>query len=286
MAVTADHAQKQDRAVFWYGCNMTRHGELIRTSARLLEAVGVAAEPAGGPGHCCGAPKEASSRIAGGMGERTVEKFNATGAPHVVTWCPTCHMNMQDVMVPVTAAKFSTQHISEMLHARQDWLRPLLANRIELRVLVHQHHGFNGRVPVNRIVPELLRLIPGVTVLENDLRIPGHMCSALGGTEGAMYATQAAQLEAAAAVGAQAIVTIFHSCHREMVTLERGRDLQVFNWVHLLARAIGWDAVDDYKTWRNATNPRAEIGDARIERAGEVAFTRLTEPELLRPATI
>ena len=46
--MTADHAQKQDRAVFWYGCNMTRHGELIRTSARLLEAVGVAAEPAGG----------------------------------------------------------------------------------------------------------------------------------------------------------------------------------------------------------------------------------------------
>ena len=38
-----------ERAVFWYGCNMARHGELIRTSARLLEAVGIEAAPAGGP---------------------------------------------------------------------------------------------------------------------------------------------------------------------------------------------------------------------------------------------
>lgn len=275
-----------DQAVFWYGCNMTRHGELIRTSARLLEAVGISAKPAGGPGHCCGAPKEASARIAGGMGERTVAKFNATGAPAVVTWCPTCHMNMQDIMAPVTAPAFSTQHISEILHARQDRLKPRLTHPMELRVVLHLHAGFNGRVPVNTMVPDLLRLIPGLTVLDDDLNIPGHMCSALAGVPGAMAATQAAQLERAQALKADAVVTIFHSCHREMVTLERGRDISVFNWVHLLARAIGWAAEDDYKAWRNAPDPRAAIGNTRIEQAGEVAFTRLTEPELKRPATI
>ena len=66
-----------DRAVFWFGCNLVRHGEVIRTTARLLEAVGVAAETAGGPSHCCGATQEASARITEGMGRRTVESFNA-----------------------------------------------------------------------------------------------------------------------------------------------------------------------------------------------------------------
>ena len=35
-------------AIFWYGCNMTRHGEVIRATTRILDAVGVAAAPQGG----------------------------------------------------------------------------------------------------------------------------------------------------------------------------------------------------------------------------------------------
>ncbi|MBX9701517.1 MAG: hypothetical protein K2X74_18930, partial [Acetobacteraceae bacterium] len=69
-----------DRAVFWFGCNLVRHGEVIRATARLLEAVGVEAETAGGPSHCCGATQEANARITEGMGRRTVEAFNATKA--------------------------------------------------------------------------------------------------------------------------------------------------------------------------------------------------------------
>jgi hypothetical protein len=60
----------------------------------------------------------------------------------------------------------------------------------------------------------------------------------------------------------------------------------VRNWVHLLAEACGWATEDEYKLWRNAEDPRATIGAGRIDAAGEVAFTRLTEPELRRPALI
>src|SRR4051794_18739257 len=59
---------------FWYGCNMTRHGEIVRLVTQILEAVGVEAAPAGGPGYCCGSPQEANARIAAGMAARTVEK--------------------------------------------------------------------------------------------------------------------------------------------------------------------------------------------------------------------
>ena len=124
MAVTAD------RAVFWYGCNMTRHGELIRTSARLLEAVGVEAAPAGGPSPLLRRAQGGQAAVAGGMAERTMAAFNATGAPDVITWCPSCHINMHETMAPVTAAAFATGHITEALHRRRDRLRPLLTRAV------------------------------------------------------------------------------------------------------------------------------------------------------------
>jgi Fe-S oxidoreductase len=276
---------RMEAAIFWYGCNMTRHGELIRATTRILEAVGIAAAPAGGPGHCCGSPKEANARIAGGMAQRTVEAFNASGRESVVTWCPSCHMNMQDSMAPVTPANFATVHVTEALWARRERLAPLLTRHVEARVLLHAHHGFNGRVAVNDMVPDLLRLIPGITVVEHACRVPGHMCSSIAAVPGALADAQRATLAAMAEAGADTLCTIFHSCHRESVALER-HGLRVRNWIHLLAESLGIPAEDEYKAWRNAEDPRAAIGEDRIAAAGEVAFTRLLEPELRKPPPV
>jgi Fe-S oxidoreductase len=274
-----------DKAVFWYGCNMTRHGEVIRATTRILELVGLEAAPAGGPAHCCGSPKDASARINEGMARRTITQFNETGRGQVVTWCPSCHMNMQDSMAPVTAPRFETVHVTEALWARRDRLAPLLTRRVEARVLVHAHHGFNGRVAVNDLVPNLLRLIPGVTVTEHPYRAPGHMCSSIAAVPGALADAHRATLAAMAETGAGTLCTIFHSCHREAVALER-HGIQVRNWIHLLAESLGIAAEDEYKAWRNAADPRAAIGEDRIAAAGEVAFTRLLEPELRKPPVV
>lgn len=279
MAVTPE------RAVFWYGCNMTRHGEVIRATTRLLELVGIDTAPAGGPAHCCGSPKDASARIAEGMARRTVQAFNASGRATVVTWCPSCHMNMQDSMAPVTPTNFETVHVTEALWARRDRLAPLLARRVEARVLLHAHHGFNGRVAVNDLVPGLLRLIPGITMVEHPYRAPGHMCSSIAAVPGALADAQRATLAAMRETGADTLVTIFHSCHRESVALER-HGIRVANWIHLLAQSLGIPAEDEYKVWRNAEDPRAAIGEERIAAAGEVAFSRLVEPELRKPPPV
>lgn len=275
-----------EQAVFWYGCNMTRHGEIIRGATRLLEAVGIAAAPAGGPAHCCGSPKEANARINEGMARRTVEAFNASGRSQVVTWCPSCHMNMHDVMAPVTPTAFSTIHVSEVLFARREALRPLLTKPVPARVLVHGHHGFHGRVPVNDLVPDLLRLIPGLTVVEHSYRAPAHMCSGLAGVPGALADAHWATLAAMAETGADTLCTIFHSCHRDAVGLEQNHAVNVVNWVHLLAASAGWEAADGYKAMRNAADPRAALGEAGIAAAGEAVFTRLLEPELRRPPVV
>ena len=280
MAVTPNAS-----VTFWYGCNMARHGEIVRLVTQILERVGVAAAPAGGPAYCCGSPQEKNARIAAGMAARTVEKFNATGRETVVTWCPSCHMNRDDFMAPVTEAAFETQHITQLLASRVDCLHPLLTQPVPARVLLHAHHGFQGRVPVNTDVPMLLGMIPGLRVLDHPLHVPGHMCSAIAAVPGELARAHRDTLAALDETGADTLVTVFHSCHREAVALERNRPFRVVNWIHLLAEAIGLPYTDEYKLWRNADDPREAIGAERVAATGDLAFERLVEPELRRAPT-
>lgn len=270
------------QGIFWYGCNMTRHGEMIRIAARLLEAVGMQAAPRGGPGHCCGSPKDASARINEAMARRTIEAFNATKRETVVTWCPSCHMNMADSMTPVTPAEFDTVHVSEVVHAGLAILQPLLLNPVRRRVLLHTHHGFQARVPTNRLVAEILATVPGLDLVETRLMVPGHMCSAIAGVPGALADAHRATLAAMAATGADTLCTIHHSCHREAVVLER-QGVQVVNWMHILAESLGWPFDDRYKALRNADNPATTLHKTELDAVGDVAFERLVQPELRKP---
>jgi len=279
----ASPAAGRPSALFWYGCNMTRHAEIIRLSARLLECAGTMAEPVGGPGACCGSPKESEPRVSEAMASRTMAAFARRGAERVLTWCPSCHMNLEDFMAPVSGAAFTHAHLSEALHAGQDALRPLMTHRVPARVLLDAHLGFNDRAEVNRLIPDLLRLVPGVEVMEQPYRGPSYMCFGLAGVPGALEDHKARLLAAAREAGADTIVTIFHSCHRELVALERDHGLRVLNWVHLLAEGAGWDYRDDYKAWRNAEDPLAAMGATRVAAAGEEAVRRLALPELTRP---
>lgn len=273
-------------STFWYGCNMTRHGEIIRLSQRILEAVGVEAAPVGGPGACCGSPKESTPRIAEGMAGRTMEKFAASGTPRVITWCPSCHANLDDFMGQTKEQGFDSQHLCEAIHEKRDRLKPLLTQRVAARVFVDRHVGFQGRVPVNDIIPELLGMIPGVSVADHPYRAPSYMCFGLASVPGALADVQRTTLAAMRETGADTLVTIFHSCHREMIGLERDHGIRVVNWVHLLAEGMGWPYADEYKAWRNAADPLAAIGPERVAAAGEVAVRKLVEPELTRPRLV
>ena len=253
MAVTPD------RAVFWYGCNMTRHGEMIRTAARLLEAVGVDTATAGGPSHCCGSPKDANARINEAMARRTIEKFNDTGRDTVITWCPSCHLNMHDSMAPVTPTQFDTVHVSEVLHARLDRLRALLTRPVQARVMLHAHHGFQGRVAVNRLVPEILRRRPGAGAGGGPAGAAGaHVLVAGGGAAGAGGgaagdARRDARQRAPIRCAPSSIRATARACGW------RRHGVRVVNWMHVLAESAGWPAEDGYKALRNAPDPRAAL---------------------------
>lgn len=277
MAVT------EDRITFWFGCNMLRHAEMIRLSILLLERAGYDVSAAGGPAYCCGTAHDHQPRGASNMAGRTVTRFNAAaeteGRGKVVTWCPSCHMHMTDIMAPGNAAAFELAHVTELLADRADRLAPFLSVPVQRRVLLHRHLGFATHVAVNDRVASLLSRIAGLELIEGPPH-PGHMCSALAPVPGALASALGETWAAATTQRVNTVCTIFHPCHRELAAWDGTDGISVRNWVQLVAEAMGIEVSDAYVGWRKGGAP--DIG--AIERADASKYQVLVETELRRPA--
>ena len=271
-----------DRVTFWFGCNMLRHAEMIRLSMMLLERVGYDVSAVGGPAYCCGTVHDHELQAASNMAARTVARFNegATrdGRGKVITWCPSCHMHMSDIMAPGNATHFDIAHLSEILSDRAERLATVMNVPVNRRVLLHRHVGFATHVAINSRVAGVLSRIPRLELIEGPAH-PGHMCSSLAAVPGALAAAAQGTWSAAAANRCDTVCTIFHSCHRELAALDGKNNIRVRDWVHLVAESMGIDASDAYRDWRLGEAPDI----AAIERAEEKRYRQLVEPELRRP---
>ena len=294
----------KEAITFWYGCNVLRHGDIIRSCLDILRALEFDALPVGGPDYCCGTVKDANQTTAGGMATRTVGRFNAlaegsgtqasagggrgaTARGRVVAWCPSCHAHMHDFIERTNDTQFTMTYLVDLIYAHREKLAPLLVHPVPLRVLVHKHVGFNELVGVNRIVPELLRMIPGLTVVEDDYLAPGYMCASLVAVPGAMEDMFGHTVAALQASGADAVVSIFHQCYRELCGLEAQGVTQAYNYVQLLARSMGLEYEDEYKAWKKAGAGAAELlGEARVAKVGVQFFERALLPELKKRPVI
>jgi Fe-S oxidoreductase len=294
-----------DRVVFWYGCNVVRHGDIIHGSIEILRAIGLEVAPVGGPGYCCGTSKDANLRAADGMARRTVGKFNdltlrlvedrpadpaATGSPavapaSVVTWCPSCHRHMNQFMEGYTDPQFPMSHFTQVVHAARERLRERLVHPVNRRVVLHRHFGFR-EVDVNPLVEDLLRLVPGLELVDSDVAVPGHMCSALASVPAALKDVTRGVCDLARETRADTVVTVFHSCQRMLCALEASEPFAVVNYVSLLCEAMGLPLQDEYKAWKLAGSEAAVlecIGAERVAQLGETFVREQLVPELLRP---
>jgi Fe-S oxidoreductase len=266
---------------FWYGCNVVRHRDIIHSCLDILRALDFDPAPVGGPDYCCGTVKDANQVAAGGMATRTVGRLNDKQRERVVAWCPSCHSHMHEFMEHANERSFGMTYLVELLHQRRDRLRPLLVNPVPMKVVLHKHVGFQDLVPVNRLVPELLGMIPGVEVLEHDYVAPGYICSSFGPLPQALKDIHAGTMTAVRATGAEAVVVTFHQCYREIVGFEAAGAVAVYNYIHLLARSMGLAYEDEYKAWKKAGDgATALIGQERIEKVGVEFYERAVLPEL------
>ncbi|HET6492605.1 MAG TPA: heterodisulfide reductase-related iron-sulfur binding cluster [Burkholderiales bacterium] len=272
-----------EQITFWYGCNVLRHGDIIHSCLDILRLLGMDAQPAGGPDYCCGTAKDDNQTAADGMARRTVTKFNAIGRERVVAWCPSCHSHMTEFMGQAYKPEFGLSYLVDVLYEKRAALSALLKHPVPMRVLLHKHVGFNDQVAVNEKVPALLELIPGIEVVDDGYAAPGYMCAMLSSVPSAMAEMNRETLRRVALHRADAVVTIFHQCYREICGLEAHANTKAFNYIHLLAQSIGLDYVDEYKAWKKSGPNAAElIGEQRLAQVGVQFFERAMLPELVK----
>ena len=169
---------------------MLRHAEMIRLSIMLLERAGYDVNAAGGPAYCCGTAHDHQPQRRATWQRARSARFNEAAEKEerrtVVTWCPSCHMHMSDIMAPGNATAFDVAHVTELLADSADRLAPLLTRPGEAAGPAAPALGVrHARAGERSASPRCWRAIPGLELVEGPA-VPGHMCSSLAAVPGAL----------------------------------------------------------------------------------------------------
>jgi Fe-S oxidoreductase len=72
----------------------------------VLDALGVSYEVIGGTAACCGIQqfKRGDAKTAGRVSYNTIERLSRPGASRVISWCPSCQIQIAEVALPAYAS--------------------------------------------------------------------------------------------------------------------------------------------------------------------------------------
>ena len=137
--------------IFYTGCNILRTPHIALLCLDVLDALGLSYAVYGGPSNCCGIlqfrPGDADN--AGRQAFATIKRFAETGASEVVSWCPTCMIQVGETALPVYeeaegAAGFDMSMMATFLARHLGGYEGYFRNRVEKRVGLHEHPGSPG----------------------------------------------------------------------------------------------------------------------------------------------
>ena len=245
--------------LFYTGCNVLRTPHIVLNVMDILDALELDFDVVGGTSHCCGVYQfqEADLPTYEKMGHRTFQRFGQSGASKVLTWCPTCTKNFDELEKDVEEPFFDLGHISEFLAANLETLKARFVDQPKRRVVIHEHLGIGATVDSIR---KLLGAVPNLELVE--LVQDSGFSYACGGQAAKFkdreQAIHRALAEGAVAAGADTIVTMYHSCHRALAGAEAAYPLRVVNFTDVIAEALGRGGHPDYYRLYKAGGPMDE----------------------------
>ena len=245
--------------LFYTGCNVLRTPHIVLNVMDILDAMQLDFDVVGGTSHCCGVYQfqEADLPTYERMGHRTFQRFGQSGASKVLTWCPTCTKNFDELEKDVEEPFFDLGHISEFLAAKLETLKARFVDQPKRRVVIHEHLGIGATVDSIR---KLLGAVPNLELVE--LVQDSGFSYACGGQAAKFkdreQAIHRALAEGAVAAGADTIVTMYHSCHRALAGAEAAYPLRVVNFTDVIAEALGRGGHPDYYRLYKAGGPMDE----------------------------
>jgi heterodisulfide reductase subunit D len=245
----ADDSEAAPDVVMYLGCNVLKTPHIALLCLEVLNRIGARYKVFGGPANCCGVIqyRAGDAKASGRIGGNTVAGFAGTGASRVLTWCPTCNIQLSEIVMPNTEAAFALQHVIPYIAARIELLRPHFVHPVHKRVALHEHPGVAG---VTEGVTQILTAIPGVELVDLGQPRVGYMCNSLAPVPAYKRELHARELDAAAAAGVDCLVGIYHACHRELCAHEATSPFKIVNFLELVGEAMGVESQDLFKQWK------------------------------------
>jgi Fe-S oxidoreductase len=219
--------------VFYTGCNIIKTPHIALLCLDVLDLLEVDYEVMGGPGQCCGVYqfREGDLDNTARVGFATIDGLAAAGTSTVLSWCPSCQVQIGEVALPNYEMHNGTRPFD---------LNPFLvflADRAERPVLP----------AVQAAVRKLLSIVPGVELVEIDVPRVGTQANTLAVLPAFKRELVARELAAVADAGVTTLATIYHACHRELCDVGDGRSFEVINFMEILGEGLGLKSEDLYK---------------------------------------
>jgi len=253
--------------VFYTGCNVLKTPHIALLALDIMDAVGATYQVMGGPSHCCGVVQIRTGDVetSGRFSQATMDKLAASNSGQVVSWCPSCHIQFTETTLPTVEKARGSKPFEMtpfMLHLRRnlDRLRPLLRERVPMRVALHKHPGVHGVVEA---AEDILRAVPGVEYV--DLKQPaiGAMTNYFRALPKLRIELQKNELDAAEAAGIDALVAVYHADHRELCAHESVRPFKIMNLLEIVGASMGLHHDDTYKRLKIMNDVDAIVEDCR-----------------------
>lgn len=259
--------QQRVDVLLYLGCNVLITSHLAIEVVRVFDRLGIDFETVGGPQFCCGVlhHSHAAFRAASRLSGATMQKIKAYGAKALVLWCPTCDLHLNDVVLPSLGSGLGAEvtHAAQFLADRVAFLP--LDVPIPSRVAVHTHGGHPRQDRDTRAVLSLLRSVPGIDVagvLKSE-HLDYH-CATPSNAEARVRfeAERQSLLDEACSLGADTVVTLYHSCQREWCETS-SESLRIRNYISIVAESMRCGAEDRYTTLRQLPSARQVVEGSR-----------------------
>jgi heterodisulfide reductase subunit D len=192
-----------------------------------------------------------------------MDKLAASKSGQVLAWCPSCFNQFTEVTLPTVertrgSRPFEMTPFVLFLRSQLERLRPLLRQRVEMRIALHRHTGAPG---VMEAAAEILSSVPGITLVDLGQPSPGLMSNYLRALPAYKRELQLNELKAARDAGVDALVAVYHADYRELCAHERDWPFVVVNVLEIIGASMGLHHDDDYKRLKMMQDVDAIIAD-------------------------
>jgi heterodisulfide reductase subunit D len=253
--------------VFYTGCNVLKTPHIALLALDIMDALGISYGVMGGPTHCCGIVQMRAGDVAtsGRVAEGTLDKLAHSKSGQVLSWCPSCQVQFAETTLPTIektrgAKPFEMTPFTLFIRKNLDRLRPLLRQRVPMRIALHRHPGIGGVVEAAQ---DILRAVPGIEIVDLHQPAVGLQANSIRVLPAYRRQLQEQELAAAAVAGVDALVAVYHSDHRELCAHERDLPFRIMNMYEIVGLSMGLHRDDHFKRLKMMQDADAILADCR-----------------------